>query len=318
VSSIHAGSSAVLGKLGSKPEYLPVPVSAPSFEALDAWLSQSTEWAALRAGPDWSQRFAHGAVHGFLFREPHSSPSSALCGALAPSNDSAGRQFPLALGAPLQVSPELLARPELLPFMLESVWAQASRALLKVLETGDPALGTDLRVELTMDLAEAASLYDEWAVQLPLVELWALLGPSLPEPQVIMRSLFETLAPVCGIERPETTLTLRLPLGRASGLALCFWIDLVRRRARWRETLPSLFWSHDGLNGAVLLHLGRAPKETLVELWMPSEQRDEIADLTAPPSPALLDALPPLSAPLLAALNFRDTPVAAFLALLST
>jgi len=271
------------------------------------------EWAAARAGPDWPECFARGAVHGFVFRAPGSMPGELLCGALAPSRDQSGRQFPLALATPLRLPPELLARPELLPFLLEGVWGDTTRVLLDVLTTGEPDPATHFKVELTTDLAEAAVLYDDWAARLPLVELWALLGPAFNEPESALRLLLETLRPVRGEECPKTTLSLRLPLGLASGLGLCFWLDVVRRSLCWQRTIPSLFWSHDGNDGAVMLPLGETPQATLAELWLPTGRRDDIADLTLPASPELVDSLPPLTAPVRAALSARDAPVAAFL-----
>jgi type VI secretion system ImpM family protein len=309
----YAHTGGWIGKLPSRAEYLPVPSWAPAFAAFDAWLTTSIEWAAARAGADWTQRFAGGAVHGFVFRSPVAAPDEVLCGALAPSRDSAGRQFPLALAAPLRLPPEVVVRPELLPFLLETVWSEATRALVEALETGNPELAGAIQLEPAADVAEAAGLYAEWAAQLPLAELWALLGPALGDPRATLRLLFETLAPVRQVERPATTLSLRLPLGQASGLGLCFWLDLVRRGLGWQRTVPNLFWSHDGSNGAVMLHLGAAPKATLAELWMPTGGRDEIADLTLPPPRALVDVLPALSAAVEGTLASGDASVAAFL-----
>lgn len=307
----HAGGW--VGKLPSRAEFLPVPSWAPSFAAFDAWLTTSIEWAAARAGTDWSQRFAGGALHGFVFRSPAAAPDEVLCGALAPSRDSAGRQFPLAVGVPLRLAPDVVARAELLPFLLETVWGEATRALLEALETGNTGLAGELQLEPAADMADAAGLYADWAAQLPLAELWTLLGPALADPRPTLRLLFETLAPVRQVERPETTLSLRLPLGQASGLGLCFWLDLVRRSLGWQKTVPNLFWSHDGSNGAVMLHLGAAPKATLAELWMPTGGRDEIADLTLPPPQALVDVLPALPAAVEATLAAGPTSVLAFL-----
>jgi type VI secretion system ImpM family protein len=313
VTPISTGRSGLIGKVKGRAEYLPVPSSAPSFAAFDAWLSTSIDWATARADAGWSECFARGAVHGFVFRAPGSPPGELLCGSLAPSRDQSGRQFPLALATALSVPPELLARPELLPFVLERVWGDATRALLDVLTTGDPELATNFKAELTTDVTEAAALYDHWASQLPLVELWALLGPGFNEPEPALRLLLETLNPVRGNECPKTKLSLRLPLGLASGLGLCFWLDVVRRSLHWQRTIPSLFWSHDGNSGAVILPLGEAPAATLAELWLPTGRRDDIADLTLPASPLLVDALPPLAAPVRAALSARGAPVAAFL-----
>lgn len=303
--AFRAGCAGVVGKLPSRAEYLPVPASAPGFAAFDAWLTDAAEWAAERAGPNWVERFAQGAMHGFVFREPAAPPDGILCGAVVPSCDSAGRQFPLALAVPLQLSPELLARCELLPFVLEAVWAEATQALAELRAGGLTVDAiSSISVNPDMDAAEAADLYGRWAAELPLAELWLLLGPALAKPEATLRLLFEALAPLRGVERPQTTLSLRLPLGVAGGAALCFWLDVVRRCVGWNATVPSLFWSHDGHDGAAVVHLGRPPRDTLAELWLPTGSRDAIADMTVEPAGEVIQAcrvLPPSAQALLSA-----------------
>lgn len=317
MSAFEAGRTGAVGKGPWRAEYLPVPSSAPSFAAFDAWLTEATEWAAAGAGPGWSDAFARGAMHGFVYRAPTDPVDVALCGALAPSRDSAGRQFPLALGAPLSVSPELLRRPELLPFSLEGLWAEATGGLAELIHLDHPpdaAAAPHLSAGHDAEVAESAQLYDEWVETLPLNELWALLGPALVNPSATLQLLFETLAPSRGVERPTTTLALRLPLGLAGGAALCFWLDIVRRYVGWRATLPSLFWSHDGTTGAALLHLGRPSKGALAELWMPTGKRDDAADLTCPADPAWAEAFSPLPPAVIAALSVPQASVAQLLA----
>lgn len=313
-----AGRAGAVGKAPWRAEYLPVPAHAPSFAAFDDWLTQATEFGAAR-GSRWSDAFARGAMHGFVFRSPSDPVDSVLCGALAPSRDSAGRLFPLGLGAPLRMSSELLARPELLPFSLEGLWLEATAGLADLMsasardEVATPALTAGHDAEV----AEAAGLYDDWVSGLPLRELWALLGPALVNPGVTLQLLLETLAPMRGIERPNTTLSLRVPLGLAGGAALCFWLDLVRRYAGWQSTLPSFFWSHDGNTGAALLHLGKPSKAALGELWMPDGNRDEVADLARPADPAWAQAFSPLPPAVLDTLSLPDAPVAQLLTAIS-
>jgi type VI secretion system ImpM family protein len=314
VTAFVAGRAGAVGKVPTRAEYLPVPTSAPSFAAFDAWLSEATEWAVGHAGPAWSDAFTHGAMHGFVFRPPTEAPDLALCGALAPSRDCAGRLFPLALGAPLRVERELLRRPELLPFCLEGLWAAATSALADLMSERPPESSASLvSAAQAADLVEAGNLYDDWVSTLPLSELWALLGPALASPASTLRLLLEALTPTRGVELPTVTLSLRVPLGLGGGAGLCVWLDLVRRYLGWRATLPSFFWSHDGTSGTALLHLGRPPKTALAELWMPSGSRDEILDLTRPVDPALTEAFSPLPDTILAALSAPQATLAELL-----
>lgn len=307
-----AGPAGAVGKVPWRAEYLPVPTQASSFAAFDAWLTQAMESAA--AGPGWPQAFGRGAMHGFVFHSAGDPADTLLCGALSPSRDSAGRLFPLALGASLRMSPQLLARPELLPFTLEGLWGEAIAGLAGLMAEAPPeGVAPALCSGHDAEVAEAARLYDDWVSSLPLTELWALLAPALISPAATLQLLLETLTPVRGIERPQTTLSLRLPLGLAGGAALCFWLDVVRRHVGWQSTLPSLFWSHDGESGAALLHLGKPSKRALAELWMPSGNEDDVADLTQCPDPALAEVLSPLPPAVQATLAAPEAPIAQLL-----
>jgi hypothetical protein len=141
---------------------------------------------------------------------------------------------------------------------------------------------------------EATALYSEWTHSLPMSDLRALLYGAEPGTEngaapglgsadafdTAVRFIIDLVKPHRGVDFPKTPLSLRLPLGQAGGAAVCFWIDMVRRAAGWKATLPSFFWSHDGGTGALVLHLGEPPKSTLAELWMPRGARDEFCDLT--------------------------------------
>ena len=315
MSAFTVGRSGVVGKLPARPEYLPVPSHAPSFAALDTWLTAASEWALRAAGANWPEAFTHGAMHGFVFRGPGEPADSALCGALSPSHDSAGRLFPLALGAPLRVDPELLTRSELLPFTLEGLWAAATNELSTLLRERsiDGAIAVELSAGEDADVAEAAQLYDGWAGTLPLAEFWALLGPALVHPAATLRLVFEALAPARGVEPPTSSLSLRLPLGLVGGAALCVWLDVVRRYLGWKKTLPSLFWSHDGTSGFALLHLGKPSKTALAELWLPSGDRDDVVDVTSAVDPAMTEAFPPLPAAVTSVLATPSATVAQLL-----
>jgi hypothetical protein len=107
---------------------------------------------------------------------------------------------------------------------------------------------------------------------------------------------------------------LRLPLGRAGGAALCFWLDLTRRLVAWRSTVPSFFWSHDGQAGGLMLHLGQPPPSTLSEMWQPSGERDEVCDLTGRLEGEWVSALPALAPRTLAVLDSDQASVADLLA----
>ncbi len=117
-------------------------------------------------------------------------------------------------------------------------------------------------------------------------------------------------------EFPNTQVSLRVPLGAAGGAAVCFWPDLVRRLSGWQRTVPSFYWSHDGAEGQLTVHLGSAPPATVSELWLATATRDEFCSVGAPVAESVLELLPALSPRCENALR-EPSSVAAFLAALS-
>jgi type VI secretion system ImpM family protein len=314
VSGIATHRAGFVGKVPDRAEYLPVPTTAPGFAALDSWLSEGMEWAAARAGASFPSAFAAGAMYGFVFCAP-ATPGQMLVGALAPSHDNAGRQFPLAFAIPTELGSAVLERPALLPFILEGLWERSTEALSARLagDARDADSWTPPQQSLgAAELDEIHQAYADWAGGLPQSEVWQLL--SVPnDPRLALRWLLETLAPLKGHQAPRTTLSLRAPLGALGGVGLCFWLDLVGRSLGWTGSVPSLFWSHDGSTGTALIHPGTPPKPTLAELWLPTGERDEIADLTLPLGDDVAEHLRPLPASLDAALA-TNCGVAALLA----
>jgi type VI secretion system ImpM family protein len=314
MSPFQASNLAILGKAPSHVEFLRLHAGEPPLVAFDTWLAESFEWALGHGGPAFSDAFSHARVHAFALRAP--GERGVVCGVLGPSADSAGRRFPLAIAAAARVAEDVEARPDLLPLIFENVWSAAD-GLFGLVQSG--ALGelTGARggSEVAPDLAldEAAALYARWAAELPLGELWQLIGVDRADAGAWLRALSLAVEPLRGKEPPETRLALRLPLGRAGGVAACFWIDVVRRLLGWRHTLPSFFWSHDGDGGAVFLLLDRPPRAVLAELFVPTGASDEVCDFTRGFASALNGA-PPLPAPLVHVLESSDSSVETLLA----
>jgi type VI secretion system ImpM family protein len=271
---------ALLGKVPWRDEYLNVGVDGPSFRVFDRWLTENIEFAAARAGDRWEDAYRAGVIHAFVFR-PMRTQLPLLAGAISPSFDSAGRNYPLVVASTVARAHDFCRTPEALPLLLEEFWQLSSGAVAVARATRDFApshFGDDAA---DVDGTAVVSAYADWAQKLPLVELWDLVygAGGAANGRSAVRLVLEAIRPSSGVELSDTPLTLRLPLGSVGGAAVCFWIELVRRSARWKVTIPSFFWSHDGNTGTMLLHLGVPPKSTLAELWLPTQQRDEFCDL---------------------------------------
>lgn len=292
------GESSALGMVGKVPwsdEYVRFRVEGEPFLAFDGWLTDNVEWAGARAGAGWPLSYRAGQVNAFVFR-PADATKPILAGAITPSADGAGREFPLAIVASIQMDDGLMGSPQALPIVLKEFWQLTSELAVKSL--GGIDFDRDLafaRAAAATSLGEALAWYEDWVRTMPLADLSLLVfGDAGVTVVRAVRVVLAAVGPYCNVERPKTPLTLRLPLGASGGAAVCFWIDFVKRAARWTSTIPSFFWSHDGNAGTMLLHLGDPPRSTLAQLWMPTGDRDEFCDLAPPIGPEQVERLPEL------------------------
>jgi type VI secretion system ImpM family protein len=302
---VRAGG--ILGKVPHVAEFVRAHGGDDRLAGYDAWVTESFEWALGHAGRGFPDAFAGGGVHAFGLRSAENG-HELVVGVIGPSADAAGRRFPLSIAVSLRLAEALVANPEVAPLVFESLWAEAGALWSPVREGGVPdlpAAAAGFRPSPDLAVEEARELYAAWAAQLPVQRLWELVGLAPEAAADCLRFLVAAVEPFRRVEHPDTRLSLRLPLGHAGGVALCFWIDALRRVLRWQRTVPSFFWWHAGERGAALVHVGAPPRATLAELFLPSDTRDEICDLTHGPSEP--SALPPLPGPVLAVLGRQAT-----------
>jgi type VI secretion system ImpM family protein len=277
----------LLGKHASRDDFVVLGNRGHEFTSFDALLTHNVEWAEANAGAGWVEAFLAGGVQAFVYRPTAGGSAAALVGALGPSSDRAGRRFPLCIAMPLFAPAELLAAPELLPLVLESAWQVSSQLVLSL--TAEPEANVAERLAQLaapeIELQEALASYSAWTRNLPVDELWALIfgQERRVDPASVLALVSETVGSCRGVERPTTPLSLRFPLGLAGGAAVCFWLDWVCCIARWKATIPSFFWSHDGQQGTMILGLGMLPRCALAELWLPTGKRDQICDVATAP-----------------------------------
>ncbi len=272
----------LFGKHPSREDFITA-ASSPAMTQFDQWLLQAMEWANARAAPGWSEAFSRGNARAFVYCPPLPNPmGSLLVGALQPSRDRSGRQFPLIAATELSAGAVSGRCLQALPVLLEPLWQQTAEVLSQA-TAGTRSLAP-AHVEPLQPVDEALVPYQDWTRSLDAAELWSSLLGSDPGdgPLRALQLLFECVRPFRSVEQPTTWLTLRLPLGSAAGAGICFWLDLVRRAAHWRSTIPSFFWCQDEQQAGLLLHLGQIPKSALAQLWLPTSDRDEICDLSSP------------------------------------
>lgn len=273
----------VVGKLPGWADFVRLGTRGAPFEQLLQWLVDGAELAAAARRETYAE-LSEGSVQAFIYR----ASGALLCGALAPSCDSAGRRVPVAAAVEVDVDEALARHPELLPIVFEDVWAETGELIgeLQRAARGDVGEGS-WTLQLPPASTQAEETYQAWTQEIAVVDFLELVfGDDAERAARVFAFVEEAAAPYRAVEAPETPLSLRLPLGASGGAAVCFWLDLVRRLARWRRTVPSFFWSHDGSSGVLMLHLGVPPESALAELWQPSGACDDVCDLVPRGAPA--------------------------------
>jgi type VI secretion system protein ImpM len=279
-----------LGKFAGHPEFLRA--DGDTAASLDEWLNSGWQAALLRHGDAWSRGFKMGSAYGFLWRaraRPGEKPGATddrLCGVIAPSVDSIGRDYPLCVFA--RVPAALVARaPHAVPLafgdFLEQAYALVTDARARPMPSDELAhhLRT-LAVPSYADVGQAEAEYLQWCREARLGDAWGAVFPGvdpLDRAARVLDVLAGALAPFRGREGVETSLTLRLPLGAGGPAAAVLWIDVVRRMCRWSSAAPSAFWATDA--GALLLPLGAPPPGMLRELWSADPTNETVYDVAA-------------------------------------
>lgn len=277
--------AARVGAFGKTPraaDFLYYGPADADIQAFRAWLEDGVSWAAARTPELWQQLRAEPPVCGFVFRAP---AGNLLVGALRPSSDAVGRDFPISAYVVLP-SRGLGHQPHVLPLWLGELMQHAAGAVL-----AHDVLGALAQLEATLSsgallplsgLQQDAHDYWEWAnvTELP-AAFDTLFGDGLGASAVqAVHTIQEAISPFRGKERPKTPLSVRVPLGAAGAGAAAFWIDVVRHAARWRDTVPTFFWSSREDGGEAIVQLGDVPASSLSELWYANAGSDHVCDLT--------------------------------------
>ena len=257
--SPHIG---LVGKTPRHPEFVRHHASSPLALYFLRWLEEGTgRLHGVRSGGPM-------APARFVFTAP--GEDSVLVGALAPSTDSVGRAFPLAVfqempGStvaghfallPERFQPFLRAGAELLD-EAPSLEVGALKERVERLPTtrpGDVRLAERLRQSL---------LSEQRCAEL-------LQHVSAERPEDGRYYALHTFLTACEGERHReqglATVTLDCPYPPHQGPVA--WLELATRLLRWNSRPPTFFWS-EGVHSRLLLSLGAAPPGLLLHLAQP-------------------------------------------------
>ncbi len=297
-----------------------VRAGAKPHPAFEQWLEAGMAAGEKKHAAAWPGVYGKGPIHAFVFKPPVRD-GGLLVGVLKPSHDSVGRKFPLVVFAQIgerDVSPY----PHLLPLLLGDFLESATAASVdaNAVTSASEYQERIARVALPSVYTDAvATEYDAWTRSTPVSVAWAAIYGSAESdaPLGALKAIREALGPFGERENLTTPLAVRLRLGSAGIAAAVFWLDIVRRVARWRATTPTCFWSFDGDDGSILIQLGQVTPSALAELWSPDPDSDHVVNLLGVTAnehrPQLISSFP---RPLGMLLEGGDAPVAELLGLL--
>ncbi|HEV3031572.1 MAG TPA: type VI secretion system-associated protein TagF [Polyangia bacterium] len=261
-----AATIGVYGKVDTQGDFLRAGSGDFSRAGLDRWLEEGmgvlkTENAALPEG-----------AAGFLFAP--AGAARAFLGALAPSEDSVGRKFPLLAFVELPAGPVAMAMPAAAT-AYGAVFVAASSDLV-LSSRGVAAADLFSRARDLAAAAPAEPSGDE-AVSLaaaPSGDLRAALGGGAPALAYALRTLClacDQAAKAADPAAPGLTVDAPAP----SPMVRAMWLELALRRLR-RAHAPApraLLWS-DGSAGRLLISLG-TPPPAMFAFWANPRHRSQ-------------------------------------------
>lgn len=279
----------LLGKAPRHAEFVRHHAASPLARYLFRWMEEST-----------------GRLHGarvalptapvsFVFTAP--GEGSVLVGLLAPSTDSVGRAFPLAVFQELPAQ-EVAGRFALLP-EIHQPFLRASALLLREAASLDvPALqerAAKLPTARPGDLRLAERLREALLSEKRCTELLQHVTAGIPADGRYYA--LNTFLTACTGERhrEQALANVMLDCPYPSHMGPVTWLELATRLLRWSSQPPSFFWS-DAPQPRLLLCLGAAPPTLLLHLAQPTRSGNSVWPLRTEKPAAMEQAKQALSA----------------------
>ncbi|MFY2557205.1 type VI secretion system-associated protein TagF [Corallococcus terminator] len=271
----------LLGKTPRQAEFIRFNASTPLALHLYGWMEAGVE-RARKARMDLPSEPAH-----FVFTAP--GQKQALVGSMAPSMDSVGRAFPLAVFTEVP-SASTASRFALTPEAYQP-FLQAAGALSRAAAELDVPQLTERTTALPVpgpgDFSVAERLRDSVLSEHHLADL---LGPVTEgSPTGGQYYALHTFLTACigerGREQSAAGVVLDCPLTPRVGPVA--WLELSSRLLRWPHQPPSFFWS-EGDKPRLLLSLGSASPSVFLALAQPGRPGAQVWPLRTE-RPAAID-----------------------------
>ncbi len=121
------GEVGCFGKLPLSPEFIRVNAKGATLEAFDQWIQEGLLWCRAKLGPQWRNDFLQSESWHFLFQIPQKN--EWLIGVMTPSQDKAGRVFPMILFFRFQLTHSAQKFLPLAPLLLQEFLEKAKELI---------------------------------------------------------------------------------------------------------------------------------------------------------------------------------------------
>jgi type VI secretion system protein ImpM len=271
---------ACYGKLPATGDFVRLNATGAESAAYDQWLGGSVHNAKESLGDAFDSCY-RPATGLFIYRGDDSGgeePERGMVGVWASSGDSAGRRYPMTVGACYDYE-ELLESGPGLPIALWNFLTSA----YDIVSNGrnlpvDAFLGRVSQLQ-PIPLTEpdvAVAAYERWLQSQTMKSLWETTFGNVAQRYSVLYQINATIEIFRGQERPHTALAIRFPLMAGDAYAAAVWTDITLRLGGWERTVLNAFWTpqHD-----LMLHIGPPQNGTFRELIVDGSDADHVTDL---------------------------------------
>jgi type VI secretion system ImpM family protein len=280
----------VYGKVRSQPDFLRANAGDFSQAGLDRWFQDAveiirTEKTTLPPGPTGFVLTPSGSRHAFV-------------GAFVPGVDAAGRSFPLSVFATIPAATVIEALPA-----LPATYAHFVDAAGAIAMAGAELSGPDLVAHAQALGIDAPALPTEadagGAVAALGAESAQILAGAIGGARASLGYALRTCAMACdqaaktGPAGQGGVITVDAPA--PSPAARSLWLELARRRLKWRDAAPSVLWT-GGDSPRLLMTLGYPAPAALAYLANPRHRAPRFWPLRTEVGTAIESALTALTA----------------------
>ncbi|WP_002639862.1 type VI secretion system-associated protein TagF [Myxococcus hansupus] len=271
----------LLGKTPRQAEFIRFNAATPLALQLYGWMEGGVE-RAQRARVELPAEPV-----SFMFTAP--GKKQALVGLMAPSRDSVGRSFPLAIFTEVpsaDAASKLALTPEAFqPFMRAAGTLAQTAAELEVPQLLERAAA--LPLPGPGDFSVAKRLLDAVLAEHHTVDLLGPVVEGAPDGgrYYALHTFLTACAGERGKEQSPAGVTLDCPLSPRVGPVA--WLELSARLLRWTHQPPALFWS-EGERPRLLISLGAASPALFLALAQPSRPGAQVWPLRTE-RPAAID-----------------------------